>query len=126
MGDGPAGGGGVGGRGGVGGGLLDIQHVIPVNQHTGSAVAWLTEKAADVLRCDGYDVDRHAQVVRSPTNSREVIACIGTFGVEDTPNCTTTRNLLSMIEPIAAYAGYGGGLVLGRPPVVLQRRQCAT
>ena len=59
-----------------------------------------------MLKCDGYKIDQRAQFVRAPCNSREVLICISSFGVADVPNCTTTRQLLSMIESTAAHAGY--------------------
>ena len=54
-----------------------------------------------------YKKYSRAEVVPSPTNSLDVFLVHGSFGVEDVENCKTTLNLLSVLEPVCTYLGYG-------------------
>jgi len=84
-----------------------IKNCIPDNPYTLLSEQWLKHYAPDVCNCEGYKKDLRAQVVPSPTNSLDVFLVHGSFGVEDVENCKTTLNLLSVLEPVCTYLGYG-------------------
>ena len=84
-----------------------IKDCIPANPYIDTSEQWLEEFAPEVCKCVGYMKDLRAQVVASPTNSLDVCLMHGSFGVNDVENCQTTLHLLSVLEPICTYLGYG-------------------
>ncbi len=62
--------------------------------------------APAVLKLDGFDFVKFAQLVASVDGCKDILGCLGSFGVARPSTCVTSRMLLGILESVSAAAGY--------------------
>jgi hypothetical protein len=71
---------------------------MPPNLFTHLTLDWLSQHAAGVLTLAGFKPDLQAEFVSVLKGGKSVLLCLGSFGVDDVPGCTATRELLHMLQ----------------------------